>query len=183
MLSLFLNSVSEACCFGAKNTPSSLPPSPPTAAWLYIYANTHVGAWYFSAPMQVVSTTIGIFVIRLSLGKLLVDLLQVVKRTNTPPIPQQMASSTDHGFVGVMSSNPTIHNSKLLQTCPMSNLKNALPGIPKKRNRLDIGRSARISGRPTIPPFQGGRVIRLSLGKLSVNFLQVVKPTNTPLIP
>ena len=31
--------------------------------------------------------------IRLGLGKLLVSLLQVVKRINTPPIPQQMASS------------------------------------------------------------------------------------------
>ena len=29
----------------------------------------------------------------------------------------------------------------------------------------------------------GGSVIRLSLGKLSVNLLQVVKRTNTPLIP
>ena len=36
----------------------------------------------------------------LSLGKLLVNLLQVVKRTNSPLIPQQMASSTDHGFLG-----------------------------------------------------------------------------------
>ena len=40
-------------------------------------------------------------VIRLSLGsKLLVNQLQVVKRTNTPLLPQQMASSTDHGFLG-----------------------------------------------------------------------------------
>ena len=39
-------------------------------------------------------------VIRLSLGKLLVNLLQVVKRTNTPLIPKQRASSTDHGFFG-----------------------------------------------------------------------------------
>ena len=38
--------------------------------------------------------------IRLSLGKLLVNLLQVVKRTNNPLIPYQMASSTDHGFLG-----------------------------------------------------------------------------------
>ena len=46
-------------------------------------------------------------VIRLSLGKLLVNLLQVVKRTinNTPPSPQQMESSTDHGF-WVVGSNP-----------------------------------------------------------------------------
>ena len=42
-----------------------------------------------------------------------------------------------------------------------------------------------MSGRPAIPPFQGGRVIRirLSLGKLLlVNLLQEVKRTNTPLI-
>ena len=47
---------------------------------------------------------------------------------------------------------------------------------------MDIERSARISGRPAIPPFQGGSVIRLSSGKLSVNLLQLVKRTNTPLI-
>ena len=39
-------------------------------------------------------------VIRLSLDKLLVNLLQMVKRTNTPLIPSQMASSTDHVFLG-----------------------------------------------------------------------------------
>ena len=39
-------------------------------------------------------------VIRLSLGKLLVNLLQVVKRTNTPLKSLIMASSTDHGFLG-----------------------------------------------------------------------------------
>ena len=39
-------------------------------------------------------------VIWLSLGKLLVNLLQVAKRTNTPLILEQMASSTDHGFFG-----------------------------------------------------------------------------------
>ena len=38
------------------------------------------------------------------------------------------------------------------------------------------GPAARISGRPRIPPFQGGKsVIRLNLGKILVNFLQVVK--------
>ena len=37
--------------------------------------------------------------------------------------------------------------------------------------RLDIDRSARVSGRPGTPPFQRGRsvIIRLSLGKLSVD--------------
>ena len=47
-----------------------------------------------------------------------------------------------------------------------------------------IDRSAGMSDRPDIPPFQGGKsVIRLSLGKVLVNLLQVVKRTNTPLIP
>ena len=41
-----------------------------------------------------------------------------------------------------------------------------------------------MSGRPAIPPFQGGEsVIRLSSSKLLVNLLEVVKRTNTPLIP
>ena len=45
-----------------------------------------------------------------------------------------------------------------------------------------IDRPARISGPPAIPPFQGGReFISLSLGKLLVNILQVVKRTHTPL--
>ena len=39
-------------------------------------------------------------VIRLSLGKLLVNLLQVGKRTNTPLIPQQMASSAEKWVFG-----------------------------------------------------------------------------------
>ena len=38
----------------------------------------------------------------------------------------------DHGFFGVVCSNPTIHRNKLLQTFPMSNLKNTLPDIPRK---------------------------------------------------
>ena len=66
----------------------------------------------------------------------------------------------------------------------MSNLKNTLPGIPRNNTAWIIDRSARTSGRPAIPPFQGGKksVIRLSLGKLLVNLLQVVKRTNTPRI-
>ena len=65
----------------------------------------------------------------------------------------------------------------------MSNLKNTLPGIPRKWNRSHIDRSGRVSGRPCIPPFQGGSVLRVGLGKLSlVNLLQVVKQTNTPLL-
>ena len=81
-----------------------------------------------------------------------------------------MASSTDHGFFRVVGSNPTIHNNKLFQAFPiMSNLINTLPGIPRKRNRVDVDRSACMSGRPAIPTFQGRReFIRLSLGKLLV---------------
>ena len=46
------------------------------------------------------------FVTRLSLGKLSVNLLHVVKRTNAPLIPEQMASSTDHGFFGSWVRSP-----------------------------------------------------------------------------
>ena len=58
------------------------------------------------------------FVIRLSLGKLLVNLLQVVKRTNTP------TNFLTKGVVGrtmgfwVVGSIPTIHNNKLFRFSP-----------------------------------------------------------------
>ena len=73
-------------------------------------------------------------VVRLCLGKLLVNLLQVVKRTNTSLIPQQTASSTDSWFFWVVGSNPAIHNNKLFQTFPMWNLKiqNTVSGISRK---------------------------------------------------
>ena len=121
-------------------------------------------------------------VIRLSLDNLLVNLLQVVKRTNTPLIPLQMASSAGPRFFWGREFKSHHPQKYFFQTFPTSNLKSALPGVPRKWNRLDIDRSARISGRPGIPPFQGERVIRFSLGELFVNFLQVVKRTNTPLI-
>ena len=38
--------------------------------------------------------------------------------------------------------------------------KRTFPGILRKWNRLDLDRSARISGQPGIPPFQGGRVLK-----------------------
>ena len=76
---------------------------------------------------------------------------------------------------------PHIHHNKLFQIFPMSNLKNTLPAVyPGNETAWVIDRSARISGRPAVPPFQGGSVIRLSLGKLLVNLLQVAKRTNTP---
>ena len=57
-------------------------------------------------------------VIRLSLGKLLVNLLQVVKRTKTPLI------TLTNGVVGrtmgfwVVGSIPTIRNNKLFRISP-----------------------------------------------------------------
>ena len=48
-----------------------------------------------------------------------------------------MASSTDHGFLG-RGFKSHIHHNKLFQTFPMSNLKNTLPGIPRKWNGLDV---------------------------------------------
>ena len=72
--------------------------------------------------------------------------------------------------------------NNLFQTFPMSILKTTLPGIPRKWNRLDVDRSARISGcYPAISGEEG--VTRLSLGRLLVNLLQVVKQTSTSLIP
>ena len=87
------------------------------------------------------------------------------------------------GFLG-RGFKSHIHHNKLFQNFLMSNLKNTLPGVyPGNETAWIIDRSAHISGRPAIPPFQGGEsVIRLSLGKLLVNLLQVVKRTNTLLI-
>ena len=87
--------------------------------------------------------------------------MQVIKRINTPLKTLTNGVVDRTMFFGeVVGLNPTIHNNKLFQTFPhVVNLKNALPGIPRKRNRLDIDRSARVSSRPGIPPFQGGRVL------------------------
>ena len=35
-------------------------------------------------------------------------------------------------FFWVVGSHPTIHNDKLFQTFPISNLKNTLPGYPQE---------------------------------------------------
>ena len=65
------------------------------------------------------------------MGKLsLVNVLQVVKRTNAPLTPQQMASSAGPWVFWVVGLNPTIHNNKLFQTLPMSNLKKNSPVSP-----------------------------------------------------
>ena len=74
--------------------------------------------------------------------------------------------------------------NKLFQTFPTSNLKYTLPGIPKKWNGLDTDRGPPYIRPTCYPAVSGGEsVMRLSLGKLLVNFLQVVKRTNTPLSP
>ena len=70
-------------------------------------------------------------VIMLSLGKLLVNLLQVVKRTNTPLTLSKWRRRQTVGFWG-RGFEPHIHHNKLFQVFPMANLKNTLPGIPRK---------------------------------------------------
>ena len=76
-----------------------------------------------------------------------------------------------------------IHHNKLFQIFPKIELQKYSPRYAQEMKQLglDIDRSARVSGRPGIPPFQGGKsvIVRLSLGKLLVNFLQVVKRTST----
>ena len=87
------------------------------------------------------------------------------------------------GFLG-RGFDPHIHHNKLFQIFPTSNLKNTLPGTPGIETAW-ILTEVRPYIRPTCyPAVSGGEsVIRLSLGKLLVNQLQVVKRTNTLLIP
>ena len=62
--------------------------------------------------------------------------------------------------------------NNLFQTFPVSNLKNTLPGVyPGNETTWIINRSARISPADLLLSrrFRGESVIRLSLGKLSVN--------------
>ena len=84
-------------------------------------------------PHGTASTTVIVVpVVRLSLGKLLlVNLLQVVKRTNTPLIPQQMASSAGPCFFLV--SWVRILPSTIINFFRLSlvELENNLPGIPR----------------------------------------------------
>ena len=124
-------------------------------------------------------------VIRLSLGKLLVNLLQVVKRTNTPLI------SLTNGVVDrpwvcgswVRSPHRMIHHNKLFQIFPWRTWKILSPVYPGNETAW-VYWQVRPYIRPTCyPAVSGGEsVIRLSLGKLLVNLLQVVKRTITPLI-
>ena len=70
-----------------------------------------------------------------------------------------------HGF------KSHIYHNKLFQTFPMmSNSKDTLPGIPMKQLK-DIEMAARISSRPAIPPFQGGRVLQ---GLVWVSYILLV---------
>ena len=71
--------------------------------------------------------------IRLSSGKLLVDLLQVVKRTKNPLIVLTNDVVDRPWVFWVVGSSPTstIINFFRLSPC-MSNLKDTLPGMPRK---------------------------------------------------
>ena len=82
-------------------------------------------------------------------------------------------------FWGV-GSNPT-STIIIFADFPHVELDKYSPRYTQEIKRLGyIDGSARTSGRPAIPPFQGGwSVVGLSL----VNLLQLVKRTNTPLIP
>ena len=123
-------------------------------------------------------------VIRLSLGKLLVNLLQVVKQINTSLITLTNGVVDRPWVFWVVGSitTSTIINFFRLSSC--RTWKILSPVSPENEKSWINDRSARISGRPAIPPSQAGEsVIGLSLGKLLVNLLQVVKRTNTPLIP
>ena len=65
----------------------------------------------------------------------------------------------------------------------MPNLKTIFPVYPGNEN------AGTLTGPPVYPAdllsrrFRGGSGIRLSLGKLLVNLVQMVKRTNTPLTP
>ena len=87
---------------------------------------------------------------------------------------QQTAQDTEH-------SNSPIRDG--VATPPAAG-GDAIVSTHTKTEEEQARRYCCIFGRPAIPPFQGGRVLtRLSLGKLLVNLLQVVKRSNTPLIP
>ena len=111
--------------------------------------------------------------------KLLVNLLQAVKRTNTPTntLTNGVVGRT-MVFLGSQVRIPPSTTTNFFRIFPHVELeKNTLlPGLshPQEMKPLAyIDRSARISisGRPGIPPFQGGEgvVIRLSLGKQVAN--------------
>ena len=53
-----------------------------------------------------------------------------------PPITLHVASSAGPWLFLGRGFNFHIHHNELFQTFPMSNLKNTLPGIPRKRNGM-----------------------------------------------
>ena len=93
------------------------------------------------------------------MGKLSVNQLQVVKRTNTPLITLTNGVVDRPWVFGswVRSPPSTIINFSDL---PHVELEKYSPWYPQEMKRLGgIDRSAGMSGRPAIPPFQGGRVL------------------------
>ena len=75
-------------------------------------------------------------VIRLSLGKLVVNLLQVVKRTNTPLIPSQMASSLQTMGCWVVGSSPTSTIEETFSDYPHVELEKYSPRYTQEMKRL-----------------------------------------------
>ena len=73
-----------------------------------------------------------ITVIRLCLGKLLVNQLQVVKRTNTPLISLTNGVVDRPWVFGSWVRSPPSTIIINFSDFPMSNLKNTLPGIPRE---------------------------------------------------
>ena len=109
-------------------------------------------------------------------------LLQVVKRTNIPLIPQQMASSTDHGFFGSWVRIPPSTIINFFRLSPCRPCKILSPVYPGNKTHWILTRPTVYSADLLSRRFRGESVIGLSLGKLLVNLLQVVEWTRTPLI-
>ena len=98
-----------------------------------------------------------VMVMRLSLGRQSVNLFASGQTDYEYPISFSRDGVVDRpcGFFGhgFESDHPPITN---FYGFAISNLKNTLPGTPRKCNRVDMDTSTRISGRPAIPPCQGG---------------------------
>ena len=78
-------------------------------------------------------SVIKLSVIRLSLGsKLWVNLLQVVKRTNTLLIPLTNGVVDRPWVFWVVGSNPTSTIIYFFRLSPCRTWKNTLPGMPRK---------------------------------------------------
>ena len=106
LVSVMNTRIKTAAAHVTTAVPAFLRPSHLELVWVLLVALVNVFFFAFGAvcclhitPLfLLLSTTC--YDLRLSLSKLLVNLSQVVKRTNTPLTPQQMASATDHGFLG-----------------------------------------------------------------------------------